>query len=75
MMKLHRLLNEIAETVPYGEDSCVDGELGGWPYHAHAVIGAIEIQLYKASGNRDRGDRGDIMARLDHWSEKWEVTL
>lgn len=77
MQKLVDLLNEIADTIPDGGcvDSCIDGELGGWPYHAHLVAGGTEVQLYRASGNRDRGDAGDIMARLDNWYGEWEVTL
>lgn len=75
MQNIYQLLNEMAETIPIGGDSCIDGELGGWAYHAHLVIGATEVQLYRASGNRDRGDAGDIMARLDNWGGEWEVTL
>ena len=66
-------LDEIARDLEV--DKCAEGVTeAGWPYHAHLVIGAIEIQLYRDSGNLARGDAGDIMfTRRD--GEYWEMEL
>ena len=68
---IYPALNEIWNELEAEE--CREGFVNGWPYHAHLVIGGVEIQLYKDEHRRTIGCAGDIMFKNEGYG--WEMEL
>lgn len=70
-MRIDPALNEIWDELEVGE--CKEGLVKDWPYHAHLVIGGVEVQLYKDEHRRTIGCAGNIMFKNQGLG--WEMEL